>query len=67
MSTLRFSVDAKYLSIEQALFGLVARRGEKWRVFSPPSVPPLPREVARRLQNILKTDLFENVDVAIIM
>lgn len=65
MSTLRFSVDAKHF--EQALSGLVARRGEKWRVFLRPSVPPSPREVARRLQNILKTDLFENVDVAIIM
>ena len=82
MSTLRFSMDAKHF--EQALFGLVARRGEKWRVLwggggggekwlvlSPPPPPPSvlasPREVARRVQNILKTDLFGNVDVAIIM
>ena len=84
MSTLRFSMDAKHF--EQALFGLVARRGEKWRVLSggggggvgfkfgfffgpppPPSVLASPREVARRVQNILKTDLFGNVDVAIIM
>ena len=33
----------------------------------PPSVLASPREVARRVQNILKTDLFGNVDVAIIM
>ena len=66
MSTLRFSMDAKHF--EQAVSGLVAWRREKKRVFSPPPpCAPPPREVARRLQNFLKTDLFEDVDVAIIM
>ena len=37
MSTLRFSMDAKHF--EQAVSGLVARRGEKWRVFSPLRAP----------------------------